>query len=96
MDLKMKKNIIINIHKKISLKIINKYLNRIINLDYNSFTNINKYTNQIQSSFLYLKKLNYKILKILLVYLLFKELLSSSNSFISKKNIKLLIEIDLL
>jgi len=43
----MKKNIIINIHKKISLKIINKYLNRIINLDYNSFTNINKYTNQI-------------------------------------------------
>ena len=78
-------NTIINTYRETSLEIINRYLNRIIDSDYSSFTSIDEYTSQIQSSSLYLKELNYEIPKALLVCLLFKGLPSSFDSFVSRK-----------
>ena len=84
-DTKTLQNTIIKTYGETSLETINRYLNKIIDSDYSSFTSIDEYTSQIQSSSLYLKELNYKISKTLLVYLLFKRLPSSFNSFISRK-----------
>jgi len=48
---------------KLSLKLIRRYLDRILEANYNSFSSINEYTSQIQSLSIYLKELNYKLPK---------------------------------
>jgi hypothetical protein len=48
---------------KLSLKLIRRYLDRILEANYNSFSSIDEYTSQIQSSSIYLKELNYKLPK---------------------------------
>ena len=68
-----------------NLKLINWYLNKIINFNYNFLININNYISQIQSAAFYLKELSYAILNPLLIYLVFKKLLSFFDNFTSRK-----------
>ena len=68
-----------------SLELIGRYFNRLIDTNYSSFKNIDEYTSQIQSSFIYLKELKYPIPKPYIVWLLFKGLPSSFDSFASRK-----------
>jgi hypothetical protein len=70
---------------KSSLKLIGRYLDRILEANYNSFSSIDEYTSQIQSLSIYLKELNYELPKPFLAWLLFKGLPSSFDSFISRK-----------
>jgi hypothetical protein len=48
---------------KSSLELIGRYLDRILEANYNSFSSIDEYTSQIQSSSIYLKELNYELPK---------------------------------
>jgi gag-polypeptide of LTR copia-type len=68
-----------------SLELISRYLNKIIDCDYSSFTSIDEYTSQIQSSALYLKELGYELPNPFLASLIFKGLPSSFDSFASRK-----------
>jgi hypothetical protein len=68
-----------------TLENLGRYFNKILEADYDSFENIDQYTSQIQSSSIYLKELHYELLKPYIVLLLFKGLLSSFESFISRK-----------
>ena len=68
-----------------NLEIISRYLYRVIDCNYSSFSNIDEYTSQIQSSSLYLKELGYEIPKPFLACMLFKGLPSSFDSFASRK-----------
>ena len=68
-----------------SLELIGRYLDRIIEANYNSSRSMDEYTSQIQSSAVYLKELNYEVPKPFLVWLLFKGLPSSFDSFSSHK-----------
>ena len=68
-----------------SLELINRYLDYIIEANYNSSKSIDEYTSQVQSLAVYLKELKYEVPKPFLVQLLFKGLPSSFNSFSSRK-----------
>jgi hypothetical protein len=73
------------IYNKNFLNIIIKYFNKIINNKYFEYIIIDEYINIIQSTTLYLKKLNYSIPKFLLICILFKKLFSNFEIFASKK-----------
>ena len=68
-----------------NLEVISRYLNRIIDSNYSSFSNIDEYTSQIQSSSLYSKELGYELPSPFIGYLLFKGLPNSFDSFASRK-----------
>ncbi|CAL3972652.1 unnamed protein product [Diplocarpon coronariae] len=55
------------------LELISRYINKIVDNSYSSYKNVDKYTSAIQSSAIYLR------------YLIFKGLLSSFDSFASRK-----------
>jgi gag-polypeptide of LTR copia-type len=78
-------DIIISTYGESSLELISHYLNKIINSNYSSFTSIDEYTSQIQSSVLYLKELGYELPKPIIVSLIFKGLPSSFNAITSRK-----------
>jgi hypothetical protein len=48
---------IINTFNAISLELIGRYFDKIVDINYNSFNNINEYINNIQLSLIYLNKL---------------------------------------
>jgi gag-polypeptide of LTR copia-type len=50
-------DIIINTFSAISLELIGYYFDKIVDINYNSFNNMDKYTSNIQSSLIYLSKL---------------------------------------
>jgi hypothetical protein len=68
-----------------SLELIGRYLDRIIEANYNSSKSMDEYTSQIQASAIYLKELDYQVPKPFLAWLLFKGLPSSFDSFSSRK-----------
>jgi hypothetical protein len=68
-----------------SLELIGRYLDRIIEANYNSFKTMDEYTSQVQASAIYLKELNYEVPKPFLAWLLFKGLPSAFDSFSSRK-----------
>ena len=76
---------IISTYGESSLELISHYLNKIIDSNYSSFTSIDKYTSQIQSSILYLKELGYELPKPIIASLIFKGLPSSFNAIVSRK-----------
>ena len=59
--------IIIIIFKQINLKLISHYFNKIVDINYNSFNNINKYINNIQSLIIYLKELKQFLFKTIII-----------------------------
>jgi hypothetical protein len=73
------------IYGETSLDTITRYFNKIINAEYFEFTIVDEYINTIQSAVLYLKELDYSIPKLLLIYILFKGLPSSFETFVSRK-----------
>ena len=76
---------IISTYGESSLELISYYLNKIIDSNYSSFTSIDEYTSQIQSSILYLKELGYELPKPIIVSLIFKGLPSSFDAIASRK-----------
>jgi len=76
---------IISTYGESSLELISRYLNKIIDSNYSSFTSIDEYTSQIQSSALYLKELGYELPKPIIVSLIFKGLPSSFDAIVSRK-----------
>ncbi|CAL3972649.1 unnamed protein product [Diplocarpon coronariae] len=67
------------------LELISRYINKIINNSYSSYKNVDKYTSTIQSSAIYLRQLKCPLPKPIIASLIFKGLLSSFDSFASKK-----------
>ena len=78
-------NAIISTYGESSLELISRYLNKIIDANYSSFTSIDEYTSQIQSSALYLKELGYELPKPIIASLIFKGLPSAFNTIASRK-----------
>ena len=76
---------IISTYGESSLELISRYLNKIIDSNYSSFTSIDEYTSQIQSSALYLKELGYELPKPIIASLIFKGLPSSFDAIASRK-----------
>ena len=68
-----------------SLELIGRYFNKIIDNNYNSFSNIDEYTSNIQSSNIYLKTLGQNIPKALIAWLILKGLPSSYDNYASRK-----------
>jgi len=68
-----------------SLELIGRYFDRISEANYNSFNFMDEYTSQIQSSAIYLSELKNELPKPMLAWVLFKGLLSSFDSFVSRK-----------
>jgi gag-polypeptide of LTR copia-type len=68
-----------------SLELIGRYFNKIIDNNYNSFSNIDEYTSNIQSSNIYLKTLRQNIPKALIAWLILKGLPSSYDNYASRK-----------
>jgi hypothetical protein len=68
-----------------SLELISRYLNKIVDANYSSFTSIDEYTSQIQSSALYLKELGHELPKPIIASLIFKGLPSSFDAIASRK-----------
>jgi hypothetical protein len=58
------------------MELIGRYFNKIIDYSLDFFNNTNKYTSYIQSSVLYLSKLEYEIPKSYIILILFKGLSS--------------------
>jgi hypothetical protein len=77
--------VIISIYGETNLKIIAKYFNKIIEVNYNSFKNANEYTSYIQFIVLYLKELGHALPEFFITILLFKRLSNSFDSFSSRK-----------
>jgi hypothetical protein len=61
---------------ELSLELIGRYLDRILEANYTSFKSMDEYTSQIQSSAIYLKDLNYEVPRPFLAWLLFKDCLA--------------------
>ena len=78
-------NAIITTYGESSLELISRYLNKIIDSNYSSFTSIDEYTSQIQSSALYLRELGYELPKPIIASLIFKGLPSSFDAIASRK-----------
>jgi hypothetical protein len=76
---------IISTYGDSSLELLGRYFNKLILADYSSFKNIDEYTSQIQSASIYLKELGYELPKPYIIWLLFKGLPSSFDSFASRK-----------
>ncbi|CAL3962787.1 unnamed protein product [Diplocarpon coronariae] len=67
------------------LELISRYINKIVNNSYSSYKNVDKYTSAIQSSAIYLRQLKCPLPKPIIASLIFKGLLSSFDSFASRK-----------
>ena len=78
-------NAIISTFGQTSLELIGHYFNKIVDNNYNSFNNIDKYTSNIQSSIIYLKELDQIIPKPIIAWLILKGLPSSFDSYASCK-----------
>ena len=76
---------IISTYGESSLELISRYLNKIIDSNYSSFSSIDEYTSQIQSSALYLRELGYELPKPIIASLIFKGLPSSFDAIASRK-----------
>jgi len=67
---------IINTFSAISLELIGRYFDKIVDINYNSFNNIDKYINNIQLSLIYLSKLGQFINKSIIAWIILKGLLN--------------------
>ncbi len=68
-----------------SLELIGRYFNKIVDTNYNSFSNMDEYTSNIQSSIIYLKELKQLMPKPITAWLILKGLPSSFDSYASRK-----------
>ncbi|CAL3971485.1 unnamed protein product [Diplocarpon coronariae] len=67
------------------LELISRYINKIVDNSYSSYKNVDEYTSAIQSSSIYLRQLKCPLPKPIIASLIFKGLLSSFDSFASRK-----------
>ncbi|KAK6601559.1 hypothetical protein H4I96_06900 [Botrytis cinerea] len=78
-------NIINKIYGETLLDLIDRYFNKLIESNYNDFNNINEYTNNILSSYIYLKDLKFELQKAYIIWIVFNNLNNSFDSFKSRK-----------
>ena len=85
---------IINTFSQTSLELIGRYFDKIVDTNYSSFNNMDKYTSNIQLSIIYLTKLNQTIGKPIIAWLILKGLPSQYNSYASRKYEELTEDLD--
>jgi gag-polypeptide of LTR copia-type len=76
---------IIDTFSQTSLELIGRYFDKMVDTNYNSFNNMDEYTSNIQSSMIYLTKLNQTIGKPIVAWLILKGLPSQYDSYASRK-----------
>ena len=77
-----------------SLKLVGRYLDRILEAQYGSFKSMDEYTSQIQSATIYLSELKNAIPTPFLAWIIFKGLPNQLDSFISRKYKELAEDLD--
>jgi len=76
---------ILQTYGETSFELIGRYFNKLLESDFNYFNSLDKYTSNIQASYIYLKELKQEIPKALIIWILLKGLPSSFESFSSRK-----------
>ncbi|KAK6611374.1 reverse transcriptase domain protein [Botrytis cinerea] len=73
------------IYGETSLDLIGRYFNKLIESNYNDFSSMDEYTNNILSSYIYLKDLKFELQKAYIIWIVFNGLNDSFDSFKSRK-----------